>query len=286
MSIRYRRWMAAASLALVAVWVVQAGAQRPQTTLPLDPLRERGTSITPAFEGWYPNTDGSFSMLLGYYNRNTKEPMDIPVGPNNRVEPGPVDQGQPTHFEIGRQWGVFVVKVPKDFGTKAVTWTIVANGEAQSIPFTLNKGYPISPYKELGMGNQPPVLAFSAGGAKVTGPPLAVASSFTGTVNQPVAISVWVEDPKAPAEGAGAPTGRGSASVATVSLHKFRGPGKVTFDKARIPVMKQGDMISFAATFGTPGDYLLRVQANDESGEGGGGFQCCWTNTYVKVTVQ
>ena len=35
-----------------------------------------------------------------------------------------------------------------------------------------------------------------------------------------------------------------------------------------------------------PGEYLLRVQGNDESGEGGGGFQCCWTNTYVKVTVK
>jgi hypothetical protein len=92
---------------------------------------------------------------------------------------------------------VFVIKVPKDFGTKAVTWTIVSNGETQSIPFTLNKGYPISPFKELGMGNQPPVLAFSQGGTKVTGPPAAVASSVTGTVNQPVPISVWVEDPKA-----------------------------------------------------------------------------------------
>ena len=96
------------------------------------------------------------------------------MGPNNRVEPGGPDQGQPTHFEIGRQWGVFVVKVPKDFGNKAITWTIVSNGETQSIPFTLNKGYPISPFKELGMGNQPPVLAFSQGGAKVTGPPTAV----------------------------------------------------------------------------------------------------------------
>ena len=34
------------------------------------------------------------------------------------------------------------------------------------------------------------------------------------------------------------------------------------------------------------GEYLLRVQGNDESGEGGAGFQCCWTNTYVKVTVK
>ena len=61
---------------------------------------------------------------------------------------------------------MFVVKVPKDFGTKAVTWTIVSNGETQSIPFTLNKGYPISPFKELGMGNQPPVLAFSKAARK------------------------------------------------------------------------------------------------------------------------
>jgi hypothetical protein len=74
--------------------------------------------------------------------------------------------------------------------------------------------------------------------------------------------------------------------VATVSIHKFRGPGKVTFDKARVPVLKQGAMVTVAGTFAAAGDYTLRVQANDESGEGGGGFQCCWTNTYVKVTVR
>jgi hypothetical protein len=177
--------------------------------------------------------------------------------------------------------------VPKDFGTKSLTWTIVSNGETQSIPFTLNKGYPISPRKELGMGNQPPMLAFSQGGAKVTGPPTGAAASLTGTVNQPVEISVWVEDPKAPEAEAPPPAAFGFvAKVATVSFHKFRGPGKVTFDKARIPVDQQGAMIRTSATFDTPGDYTVRVQANDESGEGGFGFQCCWTNTYVKVTVR
>ena len=287
MFIRHHRWAMAAGLAVATSLAVVAGAQRPQTNLPLDPPRERGASITPAYEGWYPNADGSFSMLIGYYNRNTKETLEIPVGPNNRVEPGPVDQGQPTHFETGRQWGVFVIKVPKDFGAKALTWTIVSNGDAQSVPFTLNKGYPISPFKELGMGNQPPVLAFSQGGAKMTGPPADVAASFTGSVNQPVAIRVWVEDPKAPGETEAPPALFGPvAKVATVSFHKFRGPGHVTFDKARIPVDQQGAMISAAATFDAPGEYLLRVQANDESGEGGFGFQCCWTNTYVKVTVR
>ncbi len=282
---RDRRWLIAASLVIMTGWVA-AGVQRPQTNLPLDPPRERGTSVTPAYEGWYANPDGTFSLLIGYYNRNSKEALDIPVGPNNRVEPGGPDQGQPTHFEIGRQWGVFVIKVPKDFGTKAITWTIVANGEAQAIPFTLNKGYPITPFKELGMGNQPPVLAFSQGGAKVTGPPTGVSASFSGTVNQPVAIRVWAEDAKAAGEAEPSARGRrGSGSVATVSFHKFRGPGNVTFDKARIPVEKQGEMVTAAATFASPGEYLLRVQANDESGEGGAGFQCCWTNTYVKVTV-
>ncbi len=279
------RWLMAASLAAASTLAVVA-AQRPQTTLPLDPPRDRGTSITPAFEGWYPNPDGSFSLLIGYYNRNVKEPLDIPVGPNNRVEPGGPDQGQPTHFEIGRQWGVFVVKVPKDFGTKAITWTITANGETQSVPFTLNKGYPISPFKELGMGNQPPILTFSQGGAKVTGPPTAVSSTYTGSVNQPVPINVWVEDPKAPGDAETAAARGGPSSVATVSFHKFRGPGKVTMNPAHIFVHKQGEMVSGTATFDTPGDYTLRVQANDESGEGGFGFQCCWTNTYVKVAVK
>jgi hypothetical protein len=285
--VRQCRLFLAASLCLAAGWVAAGGAQTPQRPLPLEPQRERGASITPAFEGWYENKDGSFSLLLGYYNRNQKEPLDIPVGPNNRVEPGGPDQGQPTHFEVGRQWGVFVVKVPKDFGTKAITWTIVANGESNSIPLTLNKGYPISPFEELGMHNKPPVLAFSDGGAKVTGPPIGVASTYTATVKQPLTITVWAEDVKVANEASGGGLGRGfTPSVAQISLHKFRGPGKVTFDKARAPVTTQGGSVAIVATFDAPGDYLLRVQANDESGEGGGGFQCCWTNTYIKVTVQ
>jgi hypothetical protein len=39
-------------------------------------------------------------------------------------------------------------------------------------------------------------------------------------------------------------------------------------------------------TFSEPGDYMLHLTANDFSGEGGGGFQCCWTTALVKVSVQ
>ena len=103
--------------AMTAGSMLVGSAQQSQpSVLPMGPQRERGASITPAFEGWYKNDDGSFSILVGYYNRNTREPLTIPIGPNNKIEPGDPDQGQPTFFETGRQWGVFVLKVPKDFG--------------------------------------------------------------------------------------------------------------------------------------------------------------------------
>jgi hypothetical protein len=131
------------------------------------------------------------------------------------------------------------------------------------------------------------VLSFSQGGAKLTGPPTAIATTLTAKAGQPTPIQIWVEDPKPEYKGASeSRRGGETASVATISLHKFRGPGDVTFDRGRHPVKTQGEVIAPTATFSAPGEYLLRVQANDESGEGGAGFQCCWTNTYVKVTVQ
>ena len=137
------------------------------------------------------------------------------------------------------------------------------------------------------MGNQPPVLTFAQGGAKVTGPPTAVAATLHRHGRPAGARSASGsrirsdrEEPKRGARRGGA--GRGHGVVPQV-----RGPGTVTFDQARIPGRSAGrDGRRATATFSAPGEYLLRVQANDESGEGGGGFQCCWTNTYVKVTVK
>jgi hypothetical protein len=291
LSLSDRARPALAALALIVASALVSSAQAPAPAapqaprpLPLDPARERGASITPAFEGWYQNDDGTFSLLVGYFNRNKSEALDIPAGPNNRVEPGDVDQGQPTHFQTGRQWGMFVIKVPKDFGTRTLTWTIVSNGESQSIPLGLTKGYTITPFLEAGMGNRPPVFTFAPGGAKFTGPPTAVAATLSAAVNQPIAIDVWVEDPKQ--TNVGLPSPRSGPGIANVSFHKYRGPGSVTFDPVRLPVAAQGDKVSTKASFSAPGDYLVRVQGNDESGEGGAGFQCCWTNTYVKVSVK
>ena len=95
------RWTILALGVLGFVWAQQ---------LPLEPSHDSGQIITGAFEGWFPNPDGTLSILVGYYNRNLKQELEIPAGPNNRIEPGGPDQGQPTHFLPGRQWGIFTIK--------------------------------------------------------------------------------------------------------------------------------------------------------------------------------
>ena len=68
---------------------------------------------------------------------------------------------------------------------------------------------------------------------------------------------------------------------------KFRGPGDVKFDTAKPPIdLENAGKATTNATFSAPGDYILRVEGNDSTGAGGGGFQCCWTNVYVAVTVK
>src|SRR3954466_15864431 len=92
-------------LAVCAAGATLVGAgQQPQgigqtpSPLPLtSPIRERGSSVTPAFEGWYFDKDGTQRVMVGYFNRNTKQEFDIPAGANNHIDPGPADQGQPTH---------------------------------------------------------------------------------------------------------------------------------------------------------------------------------------------
>src|SRR5437016_2989849 len=140
------------------VWLHAGQQGQGQTPSPLplsNAIRERGSSITGAYEGWYRNKDGSVSLLVGYFNRNTKQELDIPVGPNNRIEPGGPDQGQPTHFLTSRQWGVFSIKVPADFGNKAMTWTIVANGQTNTITMHLKPEWVLEPLEDSASKNTP-----------------------------------------------------------------------------------------------------------------------------------
>lgn len=258
--------------------------------LPMEPPHNAGQSITGAFEGWYSNPDGTSTILVGYFNRNLQQELDIPIGPNNKIEPGPADQGQPTHFLPGRQWGVFTITVPKDFGEKRLNWTIVANGKPTVIPLDVNPLYIVSPFVDAG-GNTPPFIGFDPTVKPMWGPPRDISRSFTTSVASPLELPVWVAD------DAKNPYSMGKLPIPVVLLtwSKFRGPGDVKFSsakprveempwKAPSPAVFTGKA-STTATFSEPGEYVLEIVANDWSGDGGRGFQCCWSTAQVKVSV-
>ncbi len=288
------RFMGRTALVLAAAACLAAGTQVAARQLVMEPLKDAGQNIYPAFEGWYQNTDGTYTLLIGYYNRNKKQTLDIPIGPENRIEPGGPDQGQPTHFVVGRGWGTIAIKVPKDFGDKKLTWTLTANGKTVSVPFGLTKGYQIEPFLDAAMGNKPPVFKFSENGEALTGPPkqLSAAPVMAGVVGQPVTISAWLTDDgheETPTGGGAAAPPPGGAPAArrlrlSATMTKYRGPGDVTFADATPAVEK--DRISTTATFSMPGEYVIRIEGNDSSGVGGGGFQCCWSTAYIKVNVK
>ena len=293
--------------------------------LALEPLGVRGEAIFPAFEGWGPDKRGeNLLLLLGYYNRNKGQEIVIPIGPDNRIEPDGPDYGQPTHFYTGRQHGVFAIKVPKDFGNKRLTWSITANGQTSTISFWLNPAYWVNFYKHAANSNEPPVIRLTRDGPTMTGPPLGIALTVSAAAGQPVPLTVIASDvPEQRSEveaelaallraqaAARTPTdsvavvggqvlgarGGGTGSAAeppdiTVNWRKHSGPEAVAFAQERIPLATKRDpkMVleaSTTATFSTPGEYIVRAQVNDTSGDGGGGEQCCWTTALVRVTVK
>lgn len=253
--------------------------------LPLAPSREAGQTATPAFEGWYRNPDGTFSLSFGYLNRNTREVLDIPIGPNNFISPGNPDQGQPTHFEPRRHWGTFAVKVPADFGEKSVVWTLIVRGDTFAIPASLRSNWQIDALEgEAGSGNTPPRIRFAESGAAGQGPAGIFGAPLTAAAGAPVTLNVWATD-DGRASGSVASAGRSNVPV-TLTWILHQGPGDVTFGDATPVVDRTTGKATTSATFNRPGSYVLRVRANDASGVAGAGHaQCCWTNGFVKVTV-
>ncbi len=282
-SIRSRTAVTAGAIAVACcVLVVSTPAQQPtRQPLPLEPLGATGEAIFPAFEGWGPHKDGSVVFLLGYYNRNKASTVDIPVGPNNRIEPGGPDYGQPTHFLPRRHHGVFAIRVPAGFGDRKLTWTIAANGRPVSIPLGLTKDYQVEPFRDAAQGNTPPVLRFTPDGPSLQGPPAGFAATLTAATSQPLTLTLWASD-----DGIVDPNRKTPDWPVSVTWFKHRGPGEVSFGNPRPAIDRADGRATTTATFDVPGEYVLRAQANDVSGDGGGGFQCCWTNAHVKVTVQ
>ena len=272
-------------LTATAVVLLVLGSTDPVAAqIPLGYVAARGQTVTPAYEGWYFNPDGTRTLSFGYYNRNREEVLEIPIGPDNFIEPARFDGGQPTRFDGNRHWGVFGIVVPAHFdGT--VAWTLRNRGRTFMIPVNLEPEWEIDALVGGASGNTPPELAVSESGPWVAGPGGLRMDPVTATASMPIALTVWAQDDGG---GGGSVVGRGRGRVASVTLTWFKhsGPGDVTFseESERIPV--EGGSMTTLATFSEPGEYIVRVRANDSSGVSGAGHsQCCWSNAFVRVTV-
>src|SRR5260370_41913835 len=90
----------AASASLCVTILVATGALMWAQSLPLEPQHESGSRVTGAFEGWFRNPDGSFSLLLGSYNRSWKQEVELPMRQNHRVDRHVLTRCQPKHLTV------------------------------------------------------------------------------------------------------------------------------------------------------------------------------------------
>ena len=287
--------LCALAVAVVLVTATRAGAQIKYAT---------GQDVAPVFEGWERNADGTFNMVFGYMNRNYEEQVDIPIGPNNKMEPGPLDQGQAAHFYTRRQEFVFKVKVPKDWGNQDLVWTLTSADKTNKAYGTLRPVWEIGNmvYQENRGG--PGDLTYPGESNQAPSIEMVGSAQRTAAVGEALALTVEVTDDGHPiprarrpgaaafARGGGVESGAYGPKLETpitqavvkldpgvrlgVTWVVYRaGPGTVTFDPMRVPVVTLGPPGSVAAaeplvgkattkvTFSQPGTYRLRAYADD-----------------------
>lgn len=182
----------------------------------------KGESVSPAYEGWWPNPDGSFTMFFGYMNSNWQQEFDVPIGTANMIEPGGPDQGQPTHFYPRRNPFLFTVKVPANFGTRELMWTLVTNGKPERAYGSLKTDYQIDPQ----------VISTEVGGdfgslrdelRTNVAPELTVDSGATRTVKvgEPLTLAVVARDPdNIPARRGPAKPAAGPPTISATALYR------------------------------------------------------------------
>ena len=259
----------AASVIVCASVIVLAGS-----SLATAQTYHSGQNLQPVFEGWEQNPDGSFNIVFGYLNRNYEEELNIPVGPNNYLEPGDLDQGQPTFFYPRRQRVVWRVRVPADWGDKELVWTVTAHGRTDTAVGWL--------VPEQIIDEQVIAMNRSGGGAPdiENGPPsISLVESHQRTVgiDETLTLTAVIGDDGVPVmrpARQSRPPGRRNALGLRLAWIQYRGPRTVTFEPftppmadhtpgwTPPPIPEDGKIVT-TARFSEAGTYVIRGMADD-----------------------
>ncbi len=264
-----------------------------------------GDVVGPMFNGWIKNKDGSVTMIFGFVNRNREEVVDIPLGPNNHIEPAKYDGVQPTHFPVYsrggfvglQERGTFAVTLPPEEADKEVVWTLNHAGHSYSVP-----GRAVSPAYEMSndpaaMGSLNPAIRFKKDGAESTSREGIYADEVKAKVGVPVKLMAYAQD-------------RGDRRGYDVTMQYFplgtewimhQGPvgAMPDFDNPKVDGRTRGETdkqamsgsgdwteTSTTVTFNEPGDYVIRLRVdNFMAPDSQFDNQCCWSNAYVPVKV-
>jgi hypothetical protein len=241
----------------------------PPTYIPQEKFA-RGQDVVPSYDGYLRNPDGTFTMVFGYMNRNYEEELVIPPGPNNKLEPGMPDRGQPTYFLPRRHAWVFRVTVPADWGNKELIWTLTSNGRTEKAYGSLQSDEEILERLIMTRGNLSPGLDDPN-----KPPSLSISPVPEANTGNAVTLTALVSDdglpkprvPKAPPLAASGTAQTNTANARprlglNVTWFEYRGPGKVSFDSKGPIVVANGQAVT-AAHFAIPGTYVLRATASD-----------------------
>jgi hypothetical protein len=269
------------------------------------PLSTRGTTgeiVAPMFNGWIANEDGSTTMIFGFANQNRTATVDVPLGPNNKLEPAQLQGAQPTHFPVYsrrgfvgiQERGAFGVTVPADMAGTEVIWTLTSGGNTYSIPgratsaaYELSAGISAS-------GSLRPAIRFSESGPESVNEVGIYAEPKTVKVGQALTLSALMQD-------RGERDGYADV-VPYYDLGTFwvmhQGPAEPEIETPEIagsvraennpidPNINEWTEVSTQVTFPEPGNYIIRLRVdNFEAPDSQFDNVCCYSNAYFPVTV-
>jgi len=229
----HRRTMAVAAVVLAGTTFATLPASAQDWTrreYPEGPPNSHGNFVAPYFDGYYQNADGSYTLSFGFMNRNDEDLVEIPLGPNNFIEPAEFNGMQPTTFPVvsypgfggPRERGTFGVVVPAGFDGD-VWWTLTTDGYTTKVPgrirgrfdgligFESAYGLSTTPMAE---GSLRPTIAFSENAEGTWGiEGLMDPEVYSTRVGQPIEVTFWAHD-----------RGERELGQVNMSLWKHQGP--------------------------------------------------------------
>lgn len=306
---QYRLSMAGKAVALVvsAIFPLSASVVAQQQTqtydylYPQQPMPEEGLPVSPFFEGWYDNGDGTYTLSFGYLNRNDTTVVQIPRGEDNFIDNSDFQGVQPTVFQPGRNRGVYAVTISDQ--EMDVWWRLNSEEELHEVPGRARIGSYELDRRPRPHGSIPPIVWFANPNNAEGGPAGVTAEQdLRAGVGEPVTLSVNVEDESE--HETDSPGFSGDEVPVRVVWSLFHGnPAAVEYSRhpsnpepeeesprgggAETIRLSEGEgEARVNVTFSEPGEYVFRAQADNFAAvDSSSNDQCCWSNGYQRVVI-